>query len=438
MITQALQDQPKVNIPTRSHPKAVSLHECDIPSLTSNIKNQINFLGRTIVETLLNLAEDAWKIWNYYVEVAKTANPKRYIRKAQSQFKEWRRSTGHPQIIKMAMNFYQWFSALPEPFQAEAFDITQWSFSALNQLTKIPLNMASYAIAQGKDGLKHTVKSIKCLFSGSGKKYLELGKRGEENDWQLVTEKLKKLSEDDLVAIKNCAVELAQKAQRPLCEATGQIEPWTDDIIEALGELEYDYHKLLKPEKKQYTQSQFLSQQQYYEDKLVAQNEITSQQWLKQEQYYEEKLVTQTQKINQLEQQYQSEITALKQQIENLTNRETSNNSAVATTTTVLNTENPTEVQPTQPSPKTDNPTRLASQFIPNAPVAIVKDNEIVNYGKMLKKVGEKILVKLNDGLSVSYQLSQLVLVDKPQKSTQKKSSKKSKGFGYPVQLKFT
>ena len=76
--------------------------------------------------------------------------------------------------------------------------------------------------------------------------------------------------------------------------------------------------------------------------------------------------------------------------------------------------------------------TRRVSQFIPNALVGIIKDNAIVKEGKMLKKVGDKILVKLNDGLTHSYELNQLVFVSQD-KSTQKKTQKKSKGFGFSM-----
>jgi hypothetical protein len=345
--------------------------------------------------------------------VANTENPKRYIRKAQTLFKEWRQTTGHPEIVNMAMNFYEWFGALPEPFQEEAFDITKWSFSALNQLTKIPLNLAQYAISEGKNGVRHTIKSIKCLFAGSGKKYLELGQRAEENDWQLVTEKLKKITEDELTSIKAYSIELAQKAQRSVCEAPRKIEPWTDDIIEALKKLDYNYRKLLKPQRKQYTKTQFLEQQQQYEEKLAVQTQIIQQEWLKKQQEYEEKLVAQNQRIQQeirqQQQQYEDEISTLKQQIENLQ-----------------------KSSPTQPSPQTENNTRPVSQFIPNALVAVVKDNRIVKEGKMIKKVGDKILVKFNDGLTFSHDLTELVFLSQ-EKSTQKKPPKKSKGFGFSM-----
>ncbi|GBF78912.1 hypothetical protein [Aphanothece sacrum] len=97
--------------------------------------------------------------------------------------------------------------------------------------------------------IKSTVKSlsqpIRCTVFGCGKHHLELGKRAEENDWQLVLFKIKNLDHENILILKKFAYKLAKETGRPICDATGHIEPWTDDILTALKNLEYNYQIIL-------------------------------------------------------------------------------------------------------------------------------------------------------------------------------------------------
>jgi hypothetical protein len=103
---------------------------------------------------------------------------------------------------------------------------------------------------QNQSSEKSLSETIRCTVFGCGKHYLELGKRAEENDWQLVAFKLKKLDSENLLLLKKYAYKLAKEIGRPICDATGEIEPWTDDIVAVLKNLKYNYQILLNQEYK--------------------------------------------------------------------------------------------------------------------------------------------------------------------------------------------
>ncbi len=371
---------------------------------------------QTTITYLLELGRLTSQAWEKCIDIAKEENPNRYIKRARTLFKEWKQQF-QGNWAQVAFNFYCWYKELPEKFQKDLYHLNHWSKSALKQLTKTVEGVARYLIKEGKNGVKHTIKSIKCSFDSPVQKYLCEGERMLCCDWQLIQHKIKKVSPENLPAIEELATKMAVEASRPVCEATGKIEPYTDDAIAALDKLGYKTRSLIKPEPKKYTESYVQALQERIEDLENANTANTSNS--KNDDQHSEDFSPPTEaQLENIKQEYETKLEEIQQKYEALLEEMKQKNFEQINPLNIVN--NEIEHQ--------DNNNEL--KFSKNARVAITEDNFVAE-GQVVAQVGESVSVRLTSGQIKMYHFTKLRLFKNGSKSQKGNQNKpKKKGFG--------